>query len=78
MGLFDWFTGLFSSKNDEENKTSENNIERDDDKDQADKDSSLQDVHEIASETIESEIQTGGEADDIQRNDDEPQVINLK
>lgn len=77
MGLFDWFTGLFSSKSDEENKTSENNIERDDDKDQADNDSSLQDGHEIASETIESEIQTSGEAD-IQQNDDEPQVINLK
>ena len=77
MGLFDWFTGLFSSKNDEENKTSENNIDKDDDKDQADNDSSLHDGHEIASETIESEIQTNGEAD-IQQNDDEPQVINLK
>lgn len=32
MGLFDWLSGLFSSKSGEENKDSENNIERNDDK----------------------------------------------
>lgn len=32
MGLFDWFSGLFSSRSDEENKDSENSIESDDGK----------------------------------------------
>jgi len=30
MGLFDWLSGLFSSKSDEENNDSENNREIDD------------------------------------------------
>lgn len=72
MGLFDWFTHLFSSKNDEENKASENNVERDNE--QVGVDSRIQDAHEIALEKIESEIQiqTSEEADAL-RNDDEAQ-----
>ena len=31
MGLFDWLSGLFSSKSDEENNDSENNRESDED-----------------------------------------------
>lgn len=30
MGLFDWFSGLFSSKSDDENNDSENNKDSDD------------------------------------------------
>jgi hypothetical protein len=67
MGSFDWFTSLFSSKNDEENQTSENNVERDND-------SRIQDAHEIAPESIESEIsvQASGESD-VLCNDGETQ-----
>lgn len=32
MGLFDWLSGLFGSKSDEENNDSENKRESDDDK----------------------------------------------
>lgn len=72
MGLFDWLTGLFSSKNDEENKASENNVERDNE--QIDVDSKIQDTHEIAPEKIESEIQiqASGEAN-VLRDDEETQ-----
>lgn len=75
MGLSDWLTSLFSSKNDEENKTNENNIESDD-KDQAGSDSILQDVSEINPESVESEIQVSSEAD-ILHNNDEPQETSL-
>ncbi|TXI30239.1 MAG: hypothetical protein E6Q60_02085 [Nitrosomonas oligotropha] len=75
MGLSDWLTSLFSSKNDEENKTNENNIERDDE-DQAGSDSILQDVSEINPESVESEIQVSSEAD-ILHNNDEPQETSL-
>lgn len=75
MGLSDWLTSLFSSKNDEENKTNENNIESDD-KDQAGSDSILQDVSEIKPESVESEIQVSSEAD-ILHNNDEPQETSL-
>lgn len=75
MGLSDWLTSLFSSKNDEENKTNENNIESDD-KDQAGSDSILQDVSEINPESVESEIQVSSEAD-ILHNNDEPQEASL-
>lgn len=77
MGLSDWLTSLFSSKNDEENKTNENNIESDDNKDQAGSDSILQDVSEIKPESVESEIQASSEAD-VLHNNDEPQEANLK
>ncbi|MBS0484452.1 MAG: hypothetical protein JSS06_04430 [Proteobacteria bacterium] len=72
MGLFDWFTSLFSSKNDEENQTSENNVERDNE--QIGNDSRIQDAHEIAPESIESEIsvQASGESD-VLCNDGETQ-----
>ncbi|QOJ19859.1 MAG: hypothetical protein HRU77_03615 [Gammaproteobacteria bacterium] len=74
MGLFDWFTSLFSSKNDEEHKASENDIGRDDDNDQVDSDSAIHDAHEIEPERIESEVsaQASGEADTL-CNDDEAQ-----
>jgi hypothetical protein len=62
MGLSDWLTSLFSSKNDEENKTNENNIETDDE-DQVGSDSILQDVSDIKPESVESEIQVSSEAD---------------
>lgn len=75
MGLSDWLTSLFSSKNDEENKTNENNIESDD-KDQAGSDSILQDVSEIKPESVESEIQVSSEAD-VLHNNDEPQETSL-
>ena len=75
MGLSDWLTSLFSSKNDEENKTNENNIETDDE-DQAGSDSILQDVSEIEPESVESEIQASSEAD-ILHNNDEPQETSL-
>ena len=75
MGLSDWLTSLFSSKNDEENKTNENNIERDDE-DQAGGDSILQDVSEIKPESVESEIQVSSEAD-VLHNNDESQETNL-
>ena len=75
MGLSDWLTSLFSSKNDEENKTNENNIETDDE-DQAGSDSILQDVSEIKPESVESEIQVSSEAD-ILHNSDEPQETSL-
>jgi len=75
MGLSDWLTSLFSSKNDEENKTNENNIETDDE-DQAGSDSILQDVSEIEPESVESEIQVSSEAD-ILHNNDEPQETSL-
>ena len=75
MGLSDWLTSLFSSKNDEENKTNENNIERDDE-DQAGSDSRLQDVSEIKPESVESEIQVSSEAD-VLHNNDESQETNL-
>jgi len=75
MGLSDWLTSLFSSKNDEENKTNENNIERDDE-DQAGSDSILQDVSEIKPESVESEIQVSSEAD-VLHNNDESQETNL-
>lgn len=75
MGLSDWLTSLFSSKNDEENKTNENNIERDGE-DQAGSDSILQDVSEIKPESVESEIQVSNEAD-ILHNNDEPQETSL-
>ena len=72
MGLFDWFTGLFSSKNDEENKASENNVESD--TEQVGSDLTIQDAHEAALETIKSEIQIqAGEEADVLRNDDETQ-----
>ncbi|MBL8499970.1 MAG: hypothetical protein LZF64_05605 [Nitrosomonas sp.] len=77
MGLSDWLTSLFSSKNDEENKTNENNIESDDDKDQAGSDSTLQDVSEIKPESVESEIQASSETD-VLHNNDEPQEASLK
>jgi len=77
MGLSDWLTSLFSSKNDEENKTNENNIESDDDKDQAGSDSTLQDVSEIKPESVESEIQASSEMD-VLHNNDEPQEASLK
>jgi hypothetical protein len=74
MGLFDWFTGLFSSKNDEENKASENNVERDNDNEQVDVDSKIQDTHEIALEKIESEIQIqASEEANVLRDDEETQ-----
>ena len=74
MGLFDWFTSLFSSKNEEKNQTSENNVERENDNEQIGNDSRIQDAHEIAPERIESEIsaQASGEAD-VLCNDDEAQ-----
>ena len=75
MGLSDWLTSLFSSKNDEENKTNENNIERDDE-DQAGSDSILQDVSEIKPESVESEIQVSSEAD-VLHNNDESQETSL-
>ena len=75
MGLSDWLTSLFSSKNDEENKTNENNIETDDE-DQAGSDSILQDVSEIKPESVESEIQVSSEAD-VLHNNDEPQETSL-
>ncbi|PTQ78280.1 hypothetical protein C8R26_10342 [Nitrosomonas oligotropha] len=75
MGLSDWLTSLFSSKNDEENKTNENSIERDDE-DQAGSDSALQDVSEIKPESVESEIQVSSEAD-VLHNNDEPQETSL-
>ncbi|MBS0587959.1 MAG: hypothetical protein JSS37_08350 [Proteobacteria bacterium] len=72
MGLFDWLTGLFSSKNDEENKASENNVERDNE--QIDVDSKIQDTHEIALEKIESEIQIqASEEANVLRDDEETQ-----
>jgi len=77
MGLSDWLTGLFSSKNDEENETNENNIERNDDKDQAGSDSRLQGVSEVNPESVESEIQASSEAD-VRHNNDEPQEASLK
>ena len=77
MGLSDWLTSLFSSKNDEENKTNENNIESDDEKDQAGSDSTLRDVSEIEPESAESEIQASSEAD-VLHNNDEPQEVSLK
>ena len=77
MGLSDWLTSLFSSKNDEENKTNENNIESDDNKDQAGSDSTLQDVSEIEPESAESEIQASSEAD-VLHNNDKPQEASLK
>ncbi len=74
MGLFDWLTGLFSSKNDEENKASENNVERDNDNEQVDVDSKIQDTHEIALEKIESEIQIqASEEANVLRDDEETQ-----
>lgn len=77
MGLFDWFTSLFSSKNDEENRISENNIESDGDVDQASSDSRVQDVREIEPESIESELHASGEAD-ILHNNNEAEEANLK
>ncbi|MBV6447933.1 hypothetical protein [Nitrosomonas sp.] len=72
MGLFDWLTGLFSSKNDEENKASENNVGRDNE--QIDVDSKIQDTHEIALEKIESEIQIqASEEANVLRDDEETQ-----
>jgi len=72
MGLFDWFTSLFSSKNDEENKASENNVERDNE--QIDVDSKIQDTHEIALEKIESEIQIqASEEANVLRDEEETQ-----
>jgi hypothetical protein len=72
MGLFDRFTSLFSSKNDEENKASEGHAERDNDNEQLDSDSRIQDAHEIASEKIESEIQiqASGETDALHNSDE--------
>jgi len=75
MGLSDWLTSLFSSKSDEENKTNENNIERDDE-DQAGSDSALQDVSKIKPESVESEIHVSSEAD-ILHNNDESQDTSL-
>lgn len=74
MGLFDWFTNLLSSKNDEENKASENNVERDNDNEQVGSDSRIPDAPEIVLEKIESEIQIlASEEVDVLRNDDETQ-----
>lgn len=42
MGLFDWLSGLFSSKSGEENKDNEGNIERD----VSEKEEGLQNVYE--------------------------------
>lgn len=82
MGLFDWFSGLFSSSSDAENKNSENNIESDDGKiveanrhekneaqDQVNNDLEIQEELKAESEKIESEKQEIAEAD-VQHEDD--------
>jgi hypothetical protein len=72
MGLFDWLSGLFGSKSDEENNDSENKRESDDDKgveaiqstfegneahDQAHSDLITQDEHETESNPAEADTQ---------------------
>jgi|CXWL01.1.fsa_nt_gi hypothetical protein len=87
MGLFDWLSGLFSSKSGEENKDNEGNIERDVSKreeglqnvyekneapDQAYGDLKAQDEHETVMQKAESEEQGAAEAD-VQQDKDEIQ-----
>ena len=82
MGLFDWFSGLFSSRGDEESKDNENNIESDDGKvaeanryekneaqDQGYSDLKIQNELKAEPEKIESEKQETAEAD-AQNGDD--------
>ena len=72
MGLFDWLSGLFSSKSDEENNNSENNREIDDGngaeaiqntyeetkpQDHVHSDLKAQDEHEIESNLVETDTQ---------------------